>query len=89
MVKASNIIPRQLVIIRADFFFLLLGSNINCECSFYTRPKAKERSKSLQICITKFAWNYIISNWIKLNANSYNLLMLPRLGSYFSCTSTM
>ena len=60
MVKAS-IIPRQLVIIRADLV-LLVGSNINCECSFYTRPKAKERSKSLQICITKFAWNNKIRN---------------------------
>ena len=39
---APNIHTRQLVvIIRADFFILLVGSNIYCECSI-SKAKAKE-----------------------------------------------
>ena len=66
--KTPNIHNRQLVVIMRADFFLLVGSNINCECSI-SKALAKELSSHCNKCINKFAWNYIISNWIKLNAN--------------------
>ena len=51
LVKSPNFYPRQLVvIIRADFFILLVGSNIYCECSII-KGLGQGISKSLQIYI--------------------------------------
>ena len=76
LAKTPNIKTRQLVIIRADFSFFLLGSNINCECSI-SKAKAKETKHCKYVF--KFAWNIKISNWNKLMTIPYNLVSIPRL----------